>query len=135
MMARKSRKNVLSESPAIESVQDNTQFRAGAYIRLSTDDTRKRGDSLETQRNIIENFVASSGDISITEIYTDVNTTGTNFERPGFQKMLADIENGKLNCIIVKDLTRFGRNAIDLLYFLFEYCKKVAVEKVNYCNI
>jgi len=48
----------------------------------------------------------------------DNNTTGINFERPGFHRMLSDIERGKINCIIVKDLTRFGRNAIDAGYYL-----------------
>jgi len=117
-MARKSRKHLVDAvtSPALPTEQ--ACYNAAAYIRLSSDDRKKRGDSLETQRNIIENFVATAPGIHITEVYSDNNLTGTNFDRPGFQKMLSDIECGRINCIIVKDLTRFGRNAIDAGYYL-----------------
>jgi len=87
---------------------------------MSRDDAA-RGDSLETQRYLIENFAAASPDIRLVEVYTDNKTTGTNFERPAFQRMLADIERGRINCIIVKDVTRFGRNAIDTGYYLERY--------------
>lgn len=102
-------------------------FNVGAYRRLSADDKKKRGDSLETQQNIIENYIAASPDIRLVETYTDNNATGTNFDRPGFQKMLADIESGKINCIIVKDLSRFGRNAIDAGYYLEKYLPTLGV--------
>ena len=118
-MARTSRKHLYdSVDAASPSSNERVIFNAGGYIRLSSDDKKKRGDSLETQRNIIENFIATASDIRLTEVYSDNNTTGTNFERPGFQRMLADIERGRINCIIVKDLTRFGRNAIDAGYYL-----------------
>ena len=128
-MARKSRKQQRDAAPAGvcgRGTEVQTYY-AGAYIRLSADDTKKRGDSLETQRNIIENFVALSSNIRIAEVYSDNNTTGTNFERPGFQRMLADIERGRINCIIVKDLTRFGRNAIDAGYYLEKYLPTLGV--------
>jgi len=124
-MARKSRKNV--ETAASEHSATNAVYNAAAYIRLSSDDKKKRGDSLETQRNIIENYIASSPDVRLYSVYSDNNTTGTNFERPGFQKMLLDAECGKINCIIVKDLTRFGRNAIDAGYYLQKYLPTLGV--------
>jgi DNA invertase Pin-like site-specific DNA recombinase len=79
---------------------------------------RKRGDSIETQRNIIENYVTTTPGIRIADSYTDIDTTGTNFDRPGFRRMLDDAQSGKINCIIVKDISRFGRNAIDGGYYL-----------------
>lgn len=124
-MARKSRKNV--EVEITTSAPSQMFFKAAAYVRLSSDDSKKRGDSLGTQRNIIENFIATSSDIRLFKLYTDNNTTGTNFERPGFQHMLMDIERGNLNCIIVKDLTRFGRNAIDAGYYLEKYLPALGV--------
>jgi len=124
-MARKSRKNL--DTAAVELIPSSVLYRAAAYVRLSCDDTKKRGDSVETQRNIIENYIAAAPDINLVEIYTDMNTTGTNFERPGFQQMLSDIERGKINCIIVKDLTRFGRNAIDAGYYLEKYFPSIGV--------
>jgi DNA invertase Pin-like site-specific DNA recombinase len=60
-------------------------------------------------------------------LYSDNNKTGTNFERPGFQQMILDAESGKINCIIVKDLTRFGRNAIDAGYYLERYLPALGV--------
>lgn len=124
-MARKSRKNI--DTTTVEPTMADVYYNAGAYVRLSTDDKKKRGDSLETQRNIIENFIAAAPDIRLHDIYTDNNATGTNFERQGFQKMLMDAESGKINCIIVKDLTRFGRNAIDAGYYLERYLPSLGV--------
>lgn len=114
-MARKSRKGtaMVSEVQKLALV-----YYAAAYIRLSSDAQRKPGDSLETQQDIIENFIAASPDIQLTEVYIDNQATGTNFERPAFQRMLADVESGRINCIIVKDLSRFGRNAIDCGYYI-----------------
>ena len=114
-MARKSRK----ETAPVPTIQKQpVVYHAAAYIRLSSDAKRKPGDSLETQQNIIENFIAASPDIQLTEVYIDNQATGTNFERPAFQRMFADVESGRINCIIVKDLSRFGRNAIDCGYYI-----------------
>jgi DNA invertase Pin-like site-specific DNA recombinase len=124
-MARKSRKNV--ETTLATSVPERILYNAAAYVRLSSDDTKKRGDSLETQRSIIENYIAAMPDIRLYHTYTDNNATGTNFDRPGFQKMLADAESGKINCIIVKDLSRFGRNAIDAGYYLEKHLPALGV--------
>ena len=54
-------------------------------------------------------------------VYIDNGLTGTNFNRPNFQRMLADIESGKVSCVIVKDLSRLGRNAIDMGYYIEQY--------------
>ena len=124
-MARKSRKYL--DRTSVEPVLSTGIYRAGGYLRLSCDDTKKRGDSIETQQNIIENYIAAAPDISLTEVYIDNNTTGTNFERPGFQQMMADAERGKINCIIVKDLTRFGRNAIDAGFYLEKHLPTLGV--------
>jgi DNA invertase Pin-like site-specific DNA recombinase len=123
-MARKSRKNIeiVTAEPAAPHV-----FSAAAYVRLSSDDRRKRGDSLETQRNIIENFIAASPDIRLAEGYSDNDKTGTNFDRPGFRRMLSDIEAGKIDCIVVKDLTRFGRSSIDAGYYIEKYLPAIGV--------
>jgi len=117
-MARKSRKHINDDTAFAEITSTSICYNAAAYVRLSKDDTKKRGDSIENQRNIIENYVAINSDIFIKEVYVDNDQTGINFERPAFQRMLADVHNGKINCIIVKDLSRFGRNAIDGGYYL-----------------
>ncbi|GHU94492.1 hypothetical protein FACS1894208_05670 [Clostridia bacterium] len=121
-MARKSRKQ-----PIIETIPATIIYNAAAYVRLSADDRRKKGDSLETQRNIIENFVSLATDIRIVEVYEDNSKTGTNFDRPAFQKMLADAGNGKINCVICKDLSRFGRSSIDAGYYIEKYLPSLGV--------
>ncbi len=119
-MARKSRKQTVTE-PVVSTPVETSLYRTAAYLRLSSDDRRKQGDSLETQRNIIERYIAASPDLQLVECYADNDKTGTNFNRPAFQQMMADIEAEKINCIIVKDLSRFGRNAIDAGYYLERY--------------
>ena len=118
-MARKSRKNPdVSEKP-IEP--DSKVWRAALYIRLSVEFNSNRGDSLETQRQIMEAYIALCPDIEVVEIYTDNGITGRTFEREAFQRMLADVENGKIDCIVVKDLSRLGRNTIDTGYYIEKY--------------
>ncbi len=116
-MARKSRKQQRDAACNHERSAPQAVYNAAAYIRLSRDNA-KRGDSLDSQRDMIENFIASSPDIRLVEVYSDNQTTGTRFERPAFQRMMADAECGRVNCIIVKDLSRFGRNAIDAGYYI-----------------
>ena len=69
----------------------------------------------------MEAYIALCPDIEIAEVYTDNGTTGRTFEREAFQRMLADIENGKIDCIVVKDLSRLGRNTIDTGYYIEKY--------------
>lgn len=111
-MARKSRKGSV-ETPAVQ--EQDVVYNAAAYIRLSSDAKRKPGDSLYNQQDIIENFIAASPDIRLADIYIDNQATGTNFERPAFARMLEDVENGRINCIIVKDYCAIiGLNQKDL---------------------
>ena len=100
-MARKSRKNAaVLEVPKQSAMKI---WRAALYIRLSVEFNGKRGDSLETQRQIMEAYIALCPDIEIVQIYTDNGITGRTFEREAFQRMLADVESGKIDCIVVKE--------------------------------
>ncbi len=125
-MARKNRKNLPQTVEPVQVEQQNLT-QVAAYLRLSADDTRKKGNSLENQQSIIERYLAGQPDLQLSGVYTDTDKTGTNFNRPGFQQMLADIEAGKIGCIAVKDLTRFGRNAIDAGYYLEKYLPEKGV--------
>ena len=116
-MARKSRKG----APAEPAPRGMKLWRAALYIRLSVEFNSRRGDSLETQREIMEAHLALYPDIEIAGIYTDNGITGRTFEREAFQRMLADIEAGKINCVVVKDLSRLGRNTIDTGYYIEQY--------------
>ncbi|MDE7242411.1 MAG: recombinase family protein [Oscillospiraceae bacterium] len=118
-MARKSRKHI--DAPETPKRAAMKVWRAALYIRLSVEFNSNRGDSLETLRQIMEAYIALCPDIEIAGVYTDNGTTGRTFEREAFQRMLADIESGEIDCIIVKDLSRLGRNAIDTGYYIEKY--------------
>ncbi len=97
-------------------------YQVGIYIRLSRDDgDDKESESVENQRDIINKFIEEKQDLELIDEYVDDGYTGTNFNRPSFQKLLKDIENGKINCVITKDLSRFGRDHIDTGYYLERY--------------
>jgi DNA invertase Pin-like site-specific DNA recombinase len=116
-MARKSRKNIIQE---VAEVQAPT-IRAALYIRLSVQDTHTKSISIETQQLILNHYLESQPEIFVYDTYIDNGATGTNFHRPGFQQMLSDIEAGQVNCVIVKDLSRLGRNSIDAGYYIEQY--------------
>lgn len=87
---------------------------ADAYYRLSREDGDKaESDSIVNQKALVKEFLKVHPDIHMHEEKVDDGYTGVNFERPAFQEMLQDIKSGKVNCVIVKDLSRFGRNYIE----------------------
>lgn len=88
-------------------------FCAGNYLRLSVDSDYTGSDSLENQRKLAKEYVCRVQGIAIIKEYVDDGKTGTNFERPAFTRMLADLRQGIINCVIVKDLSRFGREYIE----------------------
>lgn len=97
--------------------EKNKDIRAAAYLRLSIEDGDKaESNSIGNQRELIRDFAAERPGLHLVEEYADDGYTGTNFERPGFKRMMEDIKSGKINCIIVKDLSRLGRNYIEMLF-------------------
>lgn len=97
-------------------------YSAAAYERLSREDgDRLESDSITNQHALIEDYCARYPEFHIAGHYADDGYTGTNFDRPAFQQMLKEIEEGRVNCVIVKDLSRFGRDYIDMGYYLERY--------------
>lgn len=90
----------------------NKNYIAGIYLRLSRDDERA-GESLsiENQKILVTKYVKEKG-WEIKDVYVDDGYSGTNFERPGVKRLLDDAKAGEINTIVVKDLSRFGRNYI-----------------------
>ena len=113
-MARKSRK----ESAQVMVQETVSTCRAAIYVRLSVEDSHTHSASIETQQMIIAQFLERNPDIQVYDTYIDNGSSGTTFHRPAFQKMLSDIEAGLVNCVIVKDLSRLGRNTIDTGYYI-----------------
>lgn len=91
-----------------------TEYKVGIYLRLSRDDERA-GESLsiENQRRLLTNYVSEQG-WTLYDEYVDDGYSGTDFSRPGVQRMLEDAKNGIINLILCKDLSRFGRNYIQV---------------------
>lgn len=93
-------------------------WRAALYVRLSKDDGKKtESESVTSQREILKEFLKIHPDIEAVDYYIDDGYSGTNFDRPGFRRMMDDINSGKVDCVIVKDLSRFGRNHVDMGYY------------------
>lgn len=88
-------------------------WNAGIYARLSVDSHDRKNESIDSQIEIAKEYIRKSENIVLTECYTDLGKTGTNFEREGFEEMMADVRRHKINCVIVKDFSRFGRNYIE----------------------
>lgn len=99
--------------------QEGRRYKAGIYARLSSDQDKKKNESVEVQIEIAKKFVEEfngqkTGDnIEVIECYSDLGKTGSNFEREGFLRLLQDIRLGEIDCVIVKDLSRFGRNYLE----------------------
>ena len=108
-MARKSRYT----DPVQADVPEQAAYQAAQYGRLSVED----GDDIErnsigNQRKIAAHYAMGRDDIVIVEHYFDNGYSGMNYDRPDFQRMMEDVERGKINCIIVKDISRFGREFV-----------------------
>lgn len=97
--------------------QQNTNLITAIYCRLSKDDLLK-GDSMsiQNQRDLLTRYAKDNGFGNI-RYFADDGYTGTNFNRPAFQEMLAEIENGNVGTVIVKDLSRFGREYLMTGYY------------------
>ncbi len=89
------------------------------YLRLSRDDedidgsTKSESNSISSQRELVRSYVREHEDMELFDIYVDDGYSGANFDRPEFKRMMADIEAGNVNCVIVKDLSRLGRDYIE----------------------
>lgn len=89
-------------------------YKACIYTRLSKDDGDKpESDSIGNQKALIREFVKNHPEIQVVSEKADDGYSGVNFERPGFKEMMEEIRAGQVDCVIVKDLSRFGRNYIE----------------------
>lgn len=88
-----------------------SKYKVGAYIGLSRDDKYSESDSIENQRIIIDRYINEHDDFEIVDYYIDNGFSGANFDRPEFVQLCFDIAKKKINCVIVKDLSRFGRDS------------------------
>ena len=117
-MARKKRLDVNAvleqECAGFGLQEEQSIYHTAGYIRLSVEDSGKtEGYSLENQEKLVKDFIADQQDMRLYRLYIDNGATGTVFERPAFDEMMQDMKDGKINCIVVKDLSRLGRNYLE----------------------
>lgn len=120
-MARKSRRN-----PAPKPVQKEPvpSLSAGAYCRLSVKD---KDDSMETQLQLVTDFIKDTPELYLADTYIDDGYSGTGFDRPGWNRLMEDVRRGKIQCIVVKDLSRFGRDYLEAGYYIEKIFPKLNV--------
>lgn len=138
-MARKSRKNIMPQSaaPEIRISEEVNLLRTAAYARLSSENSgHETEDTLNTQILQIHSYIKEHPGLTLTDTYVDNGFTGTNFDRPEFERMMQDVRTGKIQCIVVKDLSRFGRDYIETgNYGEMVFCcgHKRSVGKFSHC--
>lgn len=93
-------------------------YKAAVYLRLSRDDEERGGagqesNSIGSQREMIRSYIRQQGNMEIYDVYVDDGYSGVNFDRPEFQRMMKDVRAGNVDCVIVKDLSRLGRDYIE----------------------
>lgn len=95
-------------------ISPTAQYRCASYVRLSQDDKKKEeSNSIINQKHLIRDYISSHPELFLVQEYADDGFSGATYDRPGFLSMMEDIKQGRINCIIVKDLSRFGRNYIE----------------------
>jgi DNA invertase Pin-like site-specific DNA recombinase len=110
-MPRKSRKHLHEKSIEQTPKTIEPSYIAGIYTRISSQEQKE--DSIENQRNIAEGYIRDNHDIKLYKVYVDYGISSFDRHRPGFDEMLLDIETKSINCVIVKDISRFTRDYIE----------------------
>jgi DNA invertase Pin-like site-specific DNA recombinase len=96
-------------------------YNVGIYCRLSLDDgSVGESGSIQTQKMMLEKYCRDNH-YTIKEVYIDDGYSGLNFDRPAFKRLIADIESGKINLVITKDLSRLGRDYLQIGYYTEQY--------------
>lgn len=128
-MARKSRRNTGTEEELPITVTElQNQINAGIYARLSVE--KDEDTSIHTQVMMLQNYIAEHPEFKLVETYIDNGYTGTNFNRPDFIRMMDDVRAGKIQCIVVKDLSRFGRDFLETGHYIETLLPKLNVRLI-----
>lgn len=100
------------------AAKNQKKYVAGIYARLSVDKQNEKNESIETQIELAKEFLSRQEDIELYDCYIDLGKTGSSFEREEFKRFMQDVRENKVNCMIVKDLSRFGRNYMEVGNYL-----------------
>lgn len=113
-MARKSRK-AQAQEPVAETKKEVSVLSTAIYARLSVENSGKDddGNSLQNQIDVCRDYLDGCPYLQLTEVYSDNGKTGTVFDRPAWNRLMDDVRTGKIQCIVVRDLSRFGRDYVE----------------------
>ena len=130
-MARKSRKVSQKDTQNIAPVvvSNENRLATAAYARLSVE--KEDDDSIHTQITLLKNYIAERSDLELKDTYIDNGYTGTRFDRPDFVRMMDDVRCGKIQCIVVKDLSRFGRDFLETGYYIETLLPRLNVRLIS----
>ncbi|MDW2798845.1 recombinase family protein [Clostridium boliviensis] len=112
-LARPNRNNRDIMAAAAGGADQGPIYNAAVYARLSIEDNGHGNDSIENQIELLKRYINEQEELKLSAVFYDNGMTGTNFCRPAFTAMLEEIKKGNVNCIVVKDLSRFGRNYME----------------------
>ena len=138
-MARKSRKAIIDSSLSVQREEESIscngvkeRIPTAVYVRLSNENNgRDDEESLNNQISFVHSYIMEHSDeYELIDTYVDNGHTGTNFERPDFARMMNDVNHGKIGCIVVKDLSRFGRNYIETGIYIENILPKLNVKLI-----
>lgn len=136
-MARKSRYS--NDIPDLALMTRAYTNRTGIYARVSRADGDSTSESIKNQIQICQKHIHMSDDLVCVQVYQDDGESGLDFDRPGFRKMMNDIHDGTINCVVVKDVSRIGRDYIDVGKLLLQDFPQMGVRFVsvndNYDNV
>lgn len=129
-MARKSRK-IIAEQSAVQPTE--TSFPSAIYARLSVENSGKpeEKDVIQNQIEICKEYVKSCPYLNLVEVYADNGHTGTVFDRPEFNQLMSDIRSGRIKCLVVRDLSRFGRDYIETGRYLERVFPKIGLRFIS----
>lgn len=132
-MARVSRKNIVVT--AVSETEEMKLYKACLYLRLSDEDKRNIEDnSIGNQKKICLEHLKKLPEIEVIASYIDNGASGTNFSRSGFKQMLQDLTKGEINCVVVKDLSRLGRNYLETSEYLEKFFPEAGIRFIAVNN-
>lgn len=117
-------------NPYPPSNSHNNHKNTAIYVRISRDDGFENYETIETQKSLLLEFVKKNSIGKVVDIYEDDNISGSSFERPGLERLKLDIETGLIDIVVIKDLSRLGRNNAKTLMFL-DYLEEKGVELIT----
>lgn len=131
-MARKSRRT-LDEQPKEVKVQGQEIYPTAIYARLSVENSGKddNGAAIENQIEICREYIAECPDLNLVKVYQDNGWTGTVMRRPAFDELMEDVRNGIIKAVVVRDLSRFARNYIEMGNYLEKVLPELEVRFIS----